>query len=215
MSLQFFSSVTAHNRALGTDAFKNNLKKSGNVLGVIYSKDGQNLNISINLMHFEKLVNDPSCKTRIFELALEEKKIMCILKEVQFCPIKDIPLHFDMQEVSRGDKLIVSVPVRILNKELCPGLKRGGDVYVMNYNVKLKCVAEHIPTSIDVDVQKSQIGDRFKLSSISLPEKCQMIHDALIVKVTGKKTIADIATQNDGGSSDAAAPVAASKPAGK
>ena len=47
-------------------------------------------------------------------------------------------------EVKKGDVVKVNVPIRVMNKEICPGVKNGGDVYLLSYNVDLKCEIENI-----------------------------------------------------------------------
>jgi large subunit ribosomal protein L25 len=112
-----------------------------------------------------------------------------MLKEVQFNPVFDSPRHFDLMEVKDGDVVKVDIPVRIMNKDVCPGVKNGGDVYVLSYNVKLKCKVECIPYAIEVDVKTSNMGDKFFLKDVTIPEGCSIIKNVILARIAGKRVI--------------------------
>ena len=69
-----------------------------------------------------------------------------------------------------GAKIILEIPVRFINNELSPGLKRGGVLNIVRRKVELKCPTENIPTELVVDLEGLDIGTSIKISSITLPE---------------------------------------------
>ena len=165
------------------------LLKNNVIPGVIYLKDGKNLNVSIDFKQINSIINDPSGLTRIYEVKVGAKTMACMLKEVQFNPVFDSPRHFDLMEVKDGDVVKVDVPVRKMNKDVCPGVKNGGDVYVLSYNVKLKCKVECIPYAIEVDVKTSNMGDKFFLKDVTIPEGCSIIKNVILARIAGKRVI--------------------------
>ena len=186
---------------------KKNMLKNNIIPGVIYLKDGKNINVSIDFKQLNTIVNDPSGLTRIYEVKVGEKTMTCMLKEVQFNPVFDSPRHFDLMEIKDGDIVKVDVPVRIMNKDVCPGVKNGGDIYVLSYNVKIKCEVEKIPYAIEIDVKDNVIGDKYFLRDIKLPEGCKMIKDIILIRVAGKRVIkeAETATATEGAEATATA----------
>ena len=64
----------------------------------------------------------------------------------------------------------MEVPVKFINNEKSPGLKRGGVLNIVRRKVELKCPAENIPTELIVDLDGLDIGSSIKISSIKLPE---------------------------------------------
>ena len=69
-----------------------------------------------------------------------------------------------------GAKIILEIPVRFINNELSPGLKRGGVLNIVRRKVELKCPTENIPKELVVDLEGLDIGTSIKISSITLPE---------------------------------------------
>ena len=187
--------LDAELRQTGKKSLIKKISKSGLTAGVIYIKNGENLCISMSAKQMNLIVNDPSAMTRIYEINVDGKKISCVLKEVQFNPANDLPRHIDFQEVEKGDKVIVNVPVRVINKDICPGIKNGGDVYVLSYNVALKCDVENIPYAIEVDVKDSNMGEKFFLSNVKIPEGCSIIKDVILIRIAGRRVIKDVAKE--------------------
>jgi large subunit ribosomal protein L25 len=72
--------------------------------------------------------------------------------------------------IVKGGKIILEIPVKFINNELSPGLKRGGVLNIVRRKVELRCPAENIPTELVVDLEGLDIGTSIKISSINLPE---------------------------------------------
>ncbi|MBQ7552079.1 MAG: 50S ribosomal protein L25 [Rickettsiales bacterium] len=187
--------LDAELRQKGKKSLMKKIAKSGLTAGVIYVKDGDNLCISLSAKQTNMIVSDPSAMTRVYEINVDGKKFFCVLKEVQFNPTNDLPRHIDFQEVKSGDKVVVNVPVRVINKDICPGVKNGGDVYVLSYNVALKCNVENIPYAIEVDVKDSNMGEKFFLSNVKIPEGCSIIKDVILIRIAGRRVIKDVAKE--------------------
>ena len=69
-----------------------------------------------------------------------------------------------------GRKIILEIPVRFINNDKSPGLKRGGVLNIVRRKVELKCPTESIPKELVVDLEGLDIGASIKISAIKLPE---------------------------------------------
>ena len=76
----------------------------------------------------------------------------------------------DFLRVSGSAKVAVAVPVEFINEDSCPGLRIGGVLNVVRYEVELLCPATAIPAKITVDLDGIKIGDTIHISSIQLPD---------------------------------------------
>ena len=74
------------------------------------------------------------------------------------------------QRVSKSSIVSVAVSVEFINDNLSPGLKIGGVLNIVRYEVELNCPADDIPSKITVDLSNTKIGDSIHISSISLPD---------------------------------------------
>ncbi|MEP4193348.1 MAG: 50S ribosomal protein L25, partial [Sneathiella sp.] len=56
-----------------------------------------------------------------------------------------------------------------VGEDVSPGMKQGGALNVVRYNIEVKCPAGSIPESIEVDISGMEIGDSIHLSEVKLP----------------------------------------------
>jgi len=63
----------------------------------------------------------------------------------------------------------VNVAAVFVGEDQSPGMKRGGALNVVRYNIEVKCPAGSIPDNIEVDISGLEIGDAIHLSEVTLP----------------------------------------------
>ena len=148
----------------------NSLRKNGDVPGIIYGGENENEKISLSKKEVKNLINKENFLSNIISIKLDEKEQKVLPREITFDTISDEPTHIDFLRIVKGSKIILEIPVRFINNELSPGLKRGGVLNIVRRKVELKCPTENIPTELVVDLEGLDIGTSIKISSIKLPE---------------------------------------------
>lgn len=91
-------------------------------------------------------------------------------KDVQFHPVTSRPVHVDFLRIGEHAQVHVDVPVRFVNEEQSPGLKRGGVLNVVRHELELVCDAAAIPDEITISLEGLDIGDAVHISHVNLPE---------------------------------------------
>ena len=104
------------------------------------------------------------------ELNHDGKPQKVITKDVQFHPVTDMPLHLDFYRVTEKTIIDVNVGATFVGEDTSPGMKRGGALNVVRYNIEVKCPAGAIPDTIEVDISGLDIGDAIHLSEVTLPK---------------------------------------------
>ena len=148
----------------------NALRTKGIVPGIIYGGKDQNQKISISKKIFKSLLEKENFLSNILTLNIGGNTQNVLPRDVMFDVISDEPMHVDFLRVVKGSKIIIEIPVKFINNEKSPGLKRGGVLNIVRRKVELKCPTENIPTELVVDLEGVDIGESFKISSIKLPE---------------------------------------------
>ena len=148
----------------------NSLRKNGNVPGIIYGGENENEKISLSKKEVKNLINKENFLSNVISIKLDEKEQKVLPREITFDIISDEPTHIDFLRIVKGSKIILEIPVKFINNELSPGLKRGGVLNIVRRKVELKCPTENIPTELVVDLEGLEIGTSIKISSINLPE---------------------------------------------
>jgi len=146
------------------------LRKSGDVPGIIYGGENENEKISLSKKEVKNLIDKENFLSNVISIKLDEKEQKVLPRDITFDIISDEPTHIDFLRIVKGSKIVLEIPVRFINNELSPGLKRGGVLNIVRRKVELKCPTENIPTELVVDLEGLEIGTSVKISSIKLPE---------------------------------------------
>ena len=164
------NSVEANIRNTNTKGEVNSLRINGNVPAVVYGGSEKNQKIYLSKKNIKNLIEKENFLSNIISINLDGKSENVLPKEIVWDPITDEPVHIDFLRIVKGAKVILQIPVKFINIEKSPGLKRGGVLNIVRRKVELKCPAENIPTELIVDLDNLDIGASIKISSIKLPE---------------------------------------------
>ena len=164
------SSLEAYIRNTKTAGELKVVRKQGNVPGIVYGGSEQNQNVSVSIKILKSLMEKENFLSKIIKLKVDGKEENVLPKEISFDVITDEPIHIDFIRVVKGSSVVIEIPVKFINNEKSPGLKRGGVLNIVRRKVELKCPSENIPSELIVDLDGVDIGHSFKISSVKLPE---------------------------------------------
>jgi len=164
------SSIEASIRNTNTRGEVNVLRSKGIVPAIVYGGKNQNQKISVSKKVIKLLIDKENFLSNILTLNIEGNSQNVLPREIKFNTITDEPIHVDFLRIVKGAKIALEIPVKFINNEKSPGLKRGGVLNIVRRKVELKCPTENIPDELVVDLENKDIGESFKISSIKLPE---------------------------------------------
>jgi large subunit ribosomal protein L25 len=145
-------------------------RRAGLVPAVIYGDKKEPVGINLNTREITRIVHQPGIFGRLLDIDVSGQKHTVLTRDIQFHPVTDTILHMDFLRVSGSAKVAVAVPVEFINEDSCPGLRIGGVLNVVRYEVELLCPATAIPEKITVDLDGIKIGDSIHISAIHLPD---------------------------------------------
>ena len=148
----------------------NKLRSDGFIPAVLYGGKKNNLNISLKKLHLQNIINTETFMSKVFDLEIDGNSEKALPRDVSYDPVSDEPIHIDFIRVEKGSKLILEIPVKFINAEKSPGLKKGGVLNIVRRKVELKCPTENIPNEIIADLDNTEINTSIKISSVKLPE---------------------------------------------
>ena len=164
------NTLEANIRSTKTKGELNTLRSQGNVPAVIYGGEDKNQNISVSKKTLINLLERENFLSNIIKLKIDGKDQNVLPRDVKFDILSDEPTHVDFLRIVKGGKVILQIPVKFINSDKSPGLKRGGVLNIVRRKVELKCPTENIPNELIVDLDGVDIGQSFKISAIKLPE---------------------------------------------
>lgn len=141
------------------------LRRSGKIPGVYYARGEENLTIAATEKALRPLVGTK--EAHIINLQLDSgKALSCILRDVQYDPLTDRPVHFDLQGIKADEELMIEVPVVL--QGIPAGVKNGGIMQHIMHTVRVSCLPRYIPEHITLDVVALEINTSIHISDIKL-----------------------------------------------
>ncbi len=164
------NSIDVTIRNTNTKGEINNLRSKGIVPAIIYGGKEENQKISISKQMIKSFIEKENFLSNILTLNIDGNSQNVLPREIIFDTISDEPIHIDFLRIVKGAKVILEIPVKFINNDKSPGLKKGGVLNIVRRKVELRCPTENIPKELVVDLNNLDIGASIKISSINLPE---------------------------------------------
>jgi large subunit ribosomal protein L25 len=163
-------------------------RRQGKVPGVLYGGPRGPVSIAVPANEFRKALYTGKLLGHLVTLKHGEESQGVIAKDVQFHPVTDEPVHFDLYRVDEHQLVKISIPVHFKNQEASPGMKRGGALNIARHEVEVWAPADHIPEDLIADLTGLNIGDTIRWSSLNAPAGVEPVikgRDFVIATVAG------------------------------
>ncbi len=137
-------------------------------------------------------------KTHLLSLKLDgHEEYDCIIKDVQFDPVSDEVVHFDLIGLTRGEKIQLEVPIQLLGSAV--GVKEGGLLQESMHKLNVECLPKDIPQSLEIDVTELNIGDTIHVADLNF-ENITILNpeDTIVVSVVLPKVEIEVTPEEEG-----------------
>lgn len=152
-------------------------RRDGWIPGVIYGGGEEPVAVRLKRNEVLKAYLAGRMKAHLAKIDVpgEDGQQSVIARDVQLHPVKDMPMHVDLMRVDEKTRIDVEIPVRFLNEEESPGLKKGGVLNVVRHVVPVYAPATSIPEVFEIDVTGLDVGDAIHVSAINLPDRVTLV----------------------------------------
>lgn len=148
-------------------------RRAGMVPGILYGGDKAPVAISVNEKDFRKNLYTGKLLGHLVTLKYGSETQPVIARDVQFDPVTDRPLHFDLMRVDEKQTIKIEVPVHFINEDQCPAFRQGGSLEIVRHTVEIAVRADHIPEDLIVDLAGHKLGDTIRWSDLKVPSDVQ------------------------------------------
>jgi len=147
-------------------------RNEGFIPGIIYGPNLESTPIIAEKKDFLRFYEN--YESGLFEVYLEEKKLLGILQEIQFHPITDEIIHFDIFVPSLEEKITTKVHLEFIGE--APGVRFGGVVNISLEELEIECLPQDIPQVIYVDLSSlKNIGDTIYVKDLKIPSNIKVL----------------------------------------
>ena len=152
------------------------LRRANMIPAVVYGDGKENIHIAVDPRDVNKGLDTTGFYAKIYELNINGKKERTLVRDIQFNPVTDQPIHVDFQRVAKGAKIHINIPVHFKNEETCPAIKKGGMLNIVLHSIEVVCSAENIPDEVVVDLAGREIGDSVHTNEIGFGKGVEVAH---------------------------------------
>ncbi|HTP13849.1 MAG TPA: 50S ribosomal protein L25, partial [Bacteroidota bacterium] len=143
------------------------LRYKGNVPGIFYGHGKKNVPVTMAELSLKPLYKTSAAN--IINLKLDDgSEFKCILKDIDFDPLTEKPVHFDLYGINENEALVIEVPV-VLTGGTPSGVKEGGILQHILHRVRVSCLPKFIPDHIEINVANLGINKSIHVGDISVP----------------------------------------------
>ena len=139
------------------------LRRTGRVPAVIYGEIEAPASATIDAHDLNMLLRE---KHAVIDLSLNGDVHRVIVRDVQYHPVNGNVLHVDFMEVKKGQKIVMSVPVRFEGKP--KGVKEGGMLDIVKHEVSISVLPKDIPGEIVVNIDDMAAGDAIRVEDLPI-----------------------------------------------
>lgn len=134
----------------------NALRRNGKVPGIFYSAGEDNIPLAVAEKSLKPFIY--TSETYIVNLKLDNGTMKkCIMRDIDFDPITDRPIHFDFQGLREDRKITVEVPV-VITGGTPQGVRDGGVLQHVLHKLRVSCLPMHIPDHIEINAENLKIN---------------------------------------------------------
>lgn len=186
------------------------LRHAGIIPGIVYGEGQTPQSIEMDHNELFQLMRKETFYSSVLTANIDGAKELCLLRDVQRHPYKQMIMHLDFQRVNATHKLHTKVPLHFINADIAPGVKlQGGIISHVATEVEVKCLPADLPSFIEVDLKDLSAGHSIHVSQLNLPKGVEVIHHG-----EGDPVVATV-TVKGGVKEEEPAPVAVAAPAEK
>jgi large subunit ribosomal protein L25 len=161
------SSLKAVKRTTGKQSLISEIKKNGMIPGIFYGHGVDNINIAAKELDLKPFIY--TSESHVIDLAIEgeNNKFSCIIKDVQFDPVKYKPIHFDLIALNAEETINLEIPVHLVGTPT--GVREeGGLLQHFLHKLEIECLPKYIPSNIELNVENLHINESIKVGDIKL-----------------------------------------------
>jgi large subunit ribosomal protein L25 len=161
------------------------LRKTGKIPGIFYAKNSEPMSIEVAEKSIKPLVF--TAETHLIGLKVNDiQELDCVIKDVQFDPVTDRIVHFDLIGLTSGETIQIEVPVLFRGNPV--GIKDGGILQQQLHKLEIECLPQDIPQHLEIDIANLKIGDSIHINDLSF-ENITLLNlpNTLVVSVVHPK----------------------------
>jgi len=151
------------------------IRAAGRVPAVLYGHGAKPKHLTVDAREFSHALRTDAGSNVLIALQVGKSRQLALAKEIQRHPVRGNFIHVDFLVVRRGEKVQVSVQLRLVGES--PGVREGGVSDQDLYQIRVEAEVTAVPDAIDADISALGIGDVLRVRDLVVPEGVTILDD--------------------------------------
>ncbi len=172
------------------------MRREGFIPSVIYGTGAENRNVKVSSKAFKDMLAHSASANVLVELEMDGGNQLAFLQDIQNDPLTGTVLHADFLAVKDDTEITAQIPVDLDGEPV--GVKMGGQLEQLLYNVEIKCLPKDLPELIRADISTLKVGEHFTIGDVEWPEGVRpTVNDDVVVASVHSKLKMDAKDMTD------------------
>lgn len=174
------------------------LRREGKVPAVVYGLGTEAVSISVPARDLQHILAGEAGANSLITLDVDGESVLTLARQIHRHPTKGQLVHVDFVRISRDVAVSAEVPVHAMGE--AEGVKDGGLLEQLFFQITVEALPHQIPVALEIDVSALGIGDQLRVEDMQLPEgvSTQMESDTVIVQVAAPRVVSEAAEGEEG-----------------
>jgi large subunit ribosomal protein L25 len=143
------------------------LRRQGKVPAVVYGLDTDSVSITVPARELQHILAGESGANTLISLEVDGESVLTLARQIHRHPTRGELVHVDFIRISRDIAVSAEIPVHLLGEPT--GVRDGGLLEQLLFNLTVEAMPGNIPVSIEIDVTELAIGDQLRVEDLPLP----------------------------------------------
>jgi large subunit ribosomal protein L25 len=160
------------------------LRREGKVPAVVYGLGVDTLSVTVPSRELGHILSGASGANTLITLKVEGDDFLTLARQIQRHPTRGELMHVDFIRIRRDVAVSAEIPVHLVGE--ATGVRDGGLLEQLIFNLTIEAMPGNIPVSLEVDVTELAIGDQVHVSDVPLGQ-------GVATQVEGDTVVAQVA----------------------
>jgi large subunit ribosomal protein L25 len=143
------------------------LRREGKVPAVVYGLGADPVSIVVPARELLHILAGESGANSLITLDVNGETVLTLVRQIHRHPIRGELVHVDFVRIRRDVAVSAEIPVHLLGEPI--GVKDGGLLEQLMFQLTVEAMPGNIPVSIEIDVEHMAIYDQLRVADVPLP----------------------------------------------
>ncbi len=174
------------------------IRREGKVPAVVYGLGTETVSITVPSRELQHILAGESGANTLINLDVDGESVLTLARQIHRHPTRGELVHVDFIRIRRDVAVSAEIPIHLLGE--ATGVKDGGLLEQLMFQLTVEAMPGNIPVSIEIDVTALEIGDQLHLDDVKLPEgvSTEVETDTVVAQVAAPRVVTEAEEGEEG-----------------